>query len=820
MFNTNRRREMRAAALLLVAVASFSAAEWMDFGSGPGRSAQVNVLDVTPSAMEIEITVPGVTLSEISGGGMDFTAIGVPGATPTAPEPGYPSVPKASFLAAVSEGGQPTWTIIDESLVDLGEITPYPFQPIPVDNTYENPPFTYVPEAYAPGAESYGNVLYEKGGVVRSVQLGRFGVPLVRWDASTGTAKAVRRMRLRIDLGGQATIDHRLYTRFWEPTMRQWVVNHEALGEPADCSSFRTAGPVYARTREEARALDGAHLLIMSGDDFADTMIEEFVTAKWEQGFAPSVVSAGSWSTSEIRDYIEDAYNTWTVPPSFVLFVGDSDDIEPYYTNSIYSDNRYLCMDSDPEDYMPDLFGGRFVTPTDFITNVIDKTLKWQFDPLMDSDFWNNGLCAGMIQTNGDNTADRWFCFTCESVRDTYQDIYGKTFTREYVKDTSQPEPYYYRDDLPSAGQQVPTEIDWDGNADGITNRINEGIFLLQHRDHGSTNGWADPPYYISDLNDLSNGDMTPMVMSINCSTGEFTSECFAEVFFRMEGGAVAVVAASNTSYSYFNDYFCYGLYRSFNDEYTSPPAIYTDPGGNYMGGQALVGGKMEMYVSAPFNPYGGWQSYAEDECDLFHWFGDPTMDMRTEVPEGLSVTAPASLGAGATSADFTVEKGGEPVWNAMVCLRKEDSDSVYAVGWTDSSGTVTVTFDPISDTNEMPWMVTAHNAIHYTGVINGAGTAGRAGAPVASVGAPAPNPFGSSVAIPVQLDAAAPVSLSIYDVTGRMVSVVQDGQMAPGSHQLVWDGRTGGIPAPQGIYMARLRIGDRTSVYKLVLNR
>ena len=814
---------MRTAALLLVAVVSLSAAEWVDFGNGTAQSARVNVLEVTPTAMEIEISVPGVTLSEISAGGMDFTAVGVPGATPTAPEPGYPSLPKASFMAAVSQGSQPSWTIMEESLVELGEIEPYPFQPIPADNTYENPPFTYVAEAYGPGAEAYQDVLYEDAGIMRSVHLGRFGIPLVRWDAATGTARAVRRMRLRIELGGQAAIDRRVYTRFWQPTMRSWIINHEALGEPADYSGFRAGGPVYARSREDARAIDGAHLLIMSGDDFADTMIDEFVDAKWEQGFAPAVVAAGSWSTTEIRDYIEEAYDTWTVPPSFVLFVGDSDDIPPYYANSTYSDNRYLCMDSDPEDYMPDLFGGRFVTPTDFITNVVDKTLKWQFDPLMDSDFWNNGLCAGMLQDSyggSDGVADRWFCFTCETVRDTYQDIYGKTFTREYVTDSSQPEPYEYRPDLPSAGQQVPTEIEWDGNADGINARINEGIFLLQHRDHGSTTGWADPPYYISDLGGLENGDKTPMVMSINCSTGQFTSDCFAENLFRMEGGAVAVVAASATSYSYFNDYLCYGLYRSFNDEYTSPPALYTNPGGNYMGGQAVVGGKMEMYTAAPFNPYGSWQSYAEKTCDLFHWFGDPTMDMRTEVPEGLAVTAPSNLYAGATSADFTVEMGGEPVWNAMVCLRKEDADSVYAVGWTDSSGTVTVNFDAISDNNEMPWMVTAHNAIHYTGVINGAGTAGQAGAPVASLGSPAPNPFGSSVAIPIRLDAAAPVSLSIYDLTGRVVSVVQDGQLAAGSHQLVWDGRAGGVPAPQGVYMARLRVGDTTSVYKLVLNR
>ncbi len=815
---------MRAAILLLVVVISISAAEWVDFGSGTAQSARVNVLEVTPTALEIEVSVPGVTLSEISAGGMDFTAVGVPGATPTAPEPGYPSLPKASFMAAVSEGGQPSWTIIDESLVELGEIRPYPFQPIPADNTYENPPFTYVAEAYGPGAEAYQDVLYEDAGVMRSVHLGRFGVPLVRWNAATGTAMAVRRMRLRIELGGRgAAIDRRLYTRFWQPTMRQWVINHEALGEPMDDYGFQPGGPVYARTPREARDIDGAHLLIMSGDDFADTMIDEFVDAKWEQGFAPAVVTAGSWSTTEIRDYIEEAYDTWTVPPSFVLFVGDSGDIPPYYANSTYSDNRYLCMDSEPEDYMPDLFGGRFVTPTDFIANVIYKTMKWQYEPLMDSDFWNNGLCAGMLQDSyggSDGVADRWFCFTCETVRDTYQDIYGKTFTREYVTDSSQPEPYEYRPDLPSAGQQVPSDITWDGSATGINARINEGVFIIQHRDHGSVSGWADPPYYISDLGGLDNGDKTPMVMSMNCSTGQFTSDCFAENFFRMEGGAVAVVAASATSYSYFNDYLTYGLYRSFNDEYTSPPFLYSNPGGNYMGGQAVVGGKMEMYISAPFNPYGGWQSYAEKTCDLFHWFGDPTMDMRTELPTELDVTAPSELALGASSASFTVMMSNAPVHGALICVRKSDEDSIYAIGTTSQIGECSVSFDSIGHLGDMSWTVSAHNALQASGTITIMETGIEDPGPGSMIGRPSPNPFGSAVTIPIRLDAPAEVNLTIYDVTGRVVSVVHEGQMAAGSHQLVWNGRAGGVAAPQGVYMARLRVGDRTSVYKLVINR
>ncbi|MCK5786341.1 MAG: T9SS type A sorting domain-containing protein, partial [Candidatus Sabulitectum sp.] len=465
-------------------------------------------------------------------------------------------------------------------------------------------------------------------------------------------------------------------------------------------------------------------------------------------------------------------------------------------------DNRYCCVDG--SDYMADILNGRFVTGTNNYPGVEDKILKWEFDPLMDSSFWNNGLCAGMLQALGGTVADRWFCFTCETVRDTYQDIYGKTFVREYVKDTSAAPPYYYRSDLPSAGQMIPSDIVWDGDAAGILSSINSGVFLVQHRDHGGVNGWGDPAFYISDLAGLTNGEKTPIVMSINCLTGQFVNNCFAENFFARDNGAVAVVAAVEVSYSYFNDYFCYGVYKSFNDQYTSPPFTYTEPGGNYMGGQALINGKLEMQAAAPYNPYGSWESYAEDEWDLFQWFGDPTMDMRTDLPHSLTVSAPFNLPSGSSSAVFTVAEADGPVEGAMVCM--QHTTGLWVSGVTNASGTVTLTFDPIGSLNDITYMVTAHNALPYEGVINGVGIEDTAtGIVIASAGSPFPNPATSSITFPITLDGAGNVFITVFDIAGRSAGSVSSGNLEAGSHAIVWDV----TEVPQGIYIARITSPD-----------
>lgn len=51
-------------------------------------------------------------------------------------------------------------------------------------------------------------------------------------------------------------------------------------------------------------------------------------------------------------------------------------------------------------------------------------------------------------------------------------------------------------------------------------------------------------------------------------------------------------------------------------------------------------------------------------------------------------------------------------------------------------------------------------------------------------------------------------MTLKVYDVLGREVATLVDGQMAPGRQQVVWNGKsTSGREVPTGIYIARLTI-------------
>lgn len=794
-------------------------ANWIDFGTDGVDHATLTVVESTPTGMVIDVVIPGIGLTETFENGLDFTILNAPGMTMSALEPGYPQLPKVSFLAALPSDPSVTFTVESIKTVEIGQFTPYPMQPIPYDND-EPSPFTYIPSAYQAGTYPASTAHCKVDGILRGVTVGRFSINPIMWDASTNELSVSCYIRIRFEFGGTVSVDERLYSRYFEPTYNQVLVNAGILGEPQRTSSVHASGPIYAGNMREARDIDAADLLIITGDDFIETMIDDFVTAKYEQGYLPAVVAAGTWSYSTIKDYIQDAYDNWTIPPSFVLMVGDGPELTAYYSSTgIWSDNRYVCVDG--SDYMADIYHGRFVTPTDYYPNIEAKQLKWQFDPIMDADFWNTVLCAGELEVSG-SVSNRWFLYTCETVHDTYEDIYGKTATRVYTTNASGSPPYYYNSHLPSNGEMVPSEITFEGTTQDIIDSINDGVFLIQHRDHGGVTGWSHPSFSISNFASLTNGMKAPVVFSFNCLTGQFYNKlCFAESFARMEGGATAVVAACASSYSYFNDYMVYGCYMSFNDDFVSPPFSYTNPSGGYLAGQMMTNGKLEMQAAAPFNPYtsSGWEQYAEDEWDLFMVFGDPTMDMRTEVPFEINVDAPMTLPAGATEAVFTVstpDKG--VIEGALVCLIKEDEE-IYSTGLTDdSSGMVTLTFDPLVSATSLSWMVTAHNGYPEQGFINGTGISGESGSEVLTIGSPFPNP-GYSMVFPVSLSVTGNFELTIYDLSGRAVETLHSGELAEGSHEFIWNGTCSGSQAPAGIYMVKYSTIDGTGgIHKVVL--
>jgi hypothetical protein len=83
------------------------------------------------------------------------------------------------------------------------------------------------------------------------------------------------------------------------------------------------------------------------------------------------------------------------------------------------------------------------------------------------------------------------------------------------------------------------------------------------------------------------------------------------------------------------------------------------------------------------------------------------------------------------------------------------------------------------------------------------------------------PNPFRSQTTLEYALPASADVRIAIYDVLGRRVRVLAEGDHTAGRHDVTWDGRNNaGQPVASGLYLIRLEADGQTRLQKATLLR
>jgi len=210
---------------------------------------------------------------------------------------------------------------------------------------------------------------------------------------------------------------------------------------------------------------------------------------------------------------------------------------------------------------------------------------------------------------------------------------------------------------IPSTPSQMSN---WSGgNNDDITDALNSGAFMLQHRDHGFEQGWGEPVYNNSDINDLTNTDLT-FIFSVNCLTGKYnmSGECFTEKFHRHthngeNAGALGLIAASEVSYSFVNDTYVWGMYDYLWPDFLPQYGSSVDYVGFYPSFANAAGKYFLQSSSWPYNTNNKEVTY-----NLFHHHGDAFLVLYTEVPEEMVVLHNNELLEGAETYSVAAEDG------------------------------------------------------------------------------------------------------------------------------------------------------------------
>jgi hypothetical protein len=89
------------------------------------------------------------------------------------------------------------------------------------------------------------------------------------------------------------------------------------------------------------------------------------------------------------------------------------------------------------------------------------------------------------------------------------------------------------------------------------------------------------------------------------------------------------------------------------------------------------------------------------------------------------------------------------------------------------------------------------------------------------ALGGAAPSPFSWETRISYSLARTGKTELIVYDVSGRKVRTLMDGEVNPGASWVKWDGRDDlGRAVPSGVYFYRLQAGAFSDTKKMVLIR
>lgn len=442
---------------------------------------------------------------------------------------------------------------------------------------------------------------------------------------------------------------------------------------------------------------DGCDYLIITPNDtsikaWADTL-RDF---REEQGIMTRVVTleeVGANEPDNLKSYLQHGFDNWNPSPAAVLLLGDyhSDHTRGITSYALYdhpdghnyepylADNKLVDFDNDG---LPDMAIARMPAANGGEAQLmVQKTLDYELHPYTDDYYYNHVVTAMGYQRS------RWFQLCTEIVAGYFENC-GKDVihingihqgTPDSVWSTGQKTDmvlnYFGPDGLGYIPATMSHLTDWSGNANKITQAIEDGTCLFIHRDHGTFRSWSEPEYNNWFINHLDNDKLT-FIMSANCQTGDFSygadsTDCLAERFLRVPKGAVGVIAASQLSYTYVNDTYVWGfvdyLYPDFLPDY---------------------GESFDFQYPAFANAYGKYylqQSAFPSNADmkpityhLFHYFGDAYLQLNSEVPQHIAITYPETVLPGTMYITFHADEGSHialSVDNKLIARGKTDSD-------------------------------------------------------------------------------------------------------------------------------------------------
>jgi hypothetical protein len=445
----------------------------------------------------------------------------------------------------------------------------------------------------------------------------------------------------------------------------------------------RTFDAVYATQFLNYQSLRGTpvteegDILIIAPEEFIEAM-QPYADWKIRNGFNTEIVpvsTAGS-NANAIKSFISDYYNEHNL--AFVIIVGDNAQFPTPTVSGNKSDNYFTELVGN--DSYPDIILGKISAENvDQVETQVLRFIQYEQNPT-ETEHFTSFMGIASNQGPGDNNE-----YDYQHIRNIDNKLQDYTYTSGYEL---------------FEGSQGGLDASGNPTASMVSNGVNSGVGIISYCGHGDVQMWVTTYFNNNNVNALTNIGKLPFILSVACVNGEYhTGTCFAEAWLRAthDGEPTGAVGFTGST-----------INQPWNSPMCAQDAMIDLLVGTVPEDQKFTfGGIFFNGMIHMLDVY--------NDVDVFRtWilFGDPTLLLRTAVPENLEISYNEILPVGIPSVTFS-----SAVENAKIAVTR--NNEVVAVGYI-TNGEYTLDFNnTYLPTDTLKVLATATNYLPYEGVLN-----------------------------------------------------------------------------------------------------
>lgn len=573
---------------------------------------------------------------------------------------GRPELLQSAFSLIIPEGSQPVLEVIDAQYSEISHFILAPSK----GNLYRNVNPADIP--YQKN-ESYlsDNYLLENAAItgetyqLRDYQGINIKVYPFDYNPSQRTLKAYSSITVKVTFNGEKSIaSPQKNNRTFNAIYTQQFLNYKTL--------------------RSAPVTEEGDILIIAPEMFIEAM-QPFADWKIKNGYNTEIVSLDITGNHEnsIKSFITNYYNEHNL--AFVVIVGDDAQFPTPSIDQAKADNFYTEIVGN--DAYPDIILGKISAENVAqVQTQVQRFIEYERNPSETSHF-PSFMGIASKEGPGDNNE-----YDYQHVRNIDNKLLDYTYTSGY-----------------ELFEGTQGGLDASGNPSDalVASAVNSGVGIITYCGHGNEQAWGTSSFNNADVNNLTNIGKLPFIISVACLNGQYSSyNCFAESWLRathndQPAGAVCFIGST--------------INQSWN-----PPMCGQDAMIDYLVGtssydqQFTLGG---MVFNGMIKMIDVYSTSGVEISRTWILFGDPTLMIRTAVPQPLEVFYNEILPSGTPSTQFT-----SAVENAKITVTK--NGEIISTGRIENSAFLIDFPEAYTSTDTLHVVASATNYLPFEGII------------------------------------------------------------------------------------------------------